>query len=103
MSINTLLKLFLSTTLFYYALSVAFSQSPSADIDSITEDSYQRMLDRQAAEQRLDSLQTNPSHSVLIPNESIKSEWRYLIGIFIAVFLLYGLIRIKSTRSHLKK
>ena len=50
MKTNLLRKLFFSTTLWFFAFVVVLAQTPEADIDSITEDSYKRMLERQAIE-----------------------------------------------------
>lgn len=47
---NLLQKLFFSTNLWFFAFGVSIAQAPAADLDSITEDAYQRMQKRQALE-----------------------------------------------------
>lgn len=47
---NPFQKLFFLTPLCFFAFVVALAQAPAADLDSITEDSYHRMLARQAKE-----------------------------------------------------
>lgn len=104
---NLLRKLFFSTTLWFFAFVVAFAQAPAADLDSITEDSYQRMLERQAAEQESDTLLTSHSEPVLTKLESNEREYFYfLIGVFVivGVVLVYWYIRRTSiTRQEYKK
>ncbi len=72
---------------------VSIAQTPAADLDSITEDSYQRMLARQAAEQESDTLMI--SHAQPVVQEQISEEdqgWNYLLFIF-AVFLIWLVFR----------
>ena len=102
---NLLRRLFFSTNLWFFAFGISIAQAPAADLDSITEDAYRRMLERQVTERESDTLLTNQSESVLTKVESKKPEWIYLMSIFIIVGigLVYWHNRRTSKGIHLKK
>jgi len=71
---------------------IGVAQTPKADIDSITEDSYRRMLERRSVEQESDSIMISHHRAVL--QEPKKKEWQwyyYLAGILI-FFLILGFL-----------
>ncbi len=89
---SLLLRPFLLLLLSWFCtVAVSIAQTPTVDLDSITEDSYQRMLARQAAEQESDSLMA--SHAQSIVNEQLEeAQWQnYLLFIFV-VFLIWLII-----------
>ena len=87
---SLLLRPFLLLLLSWFCtVAVSIAQTPTVDLDSITEDSYQRMLARQAAEQKSDSLMT--SHAQSVVQEQISEEgqgWNYLLFVFAVLFVL---------------
>ena len=87
---------YLTIALWFCATAILRAQTPEPDLDSITEDSYQRMLARQALELELDTLATNRSEPFSTTLVSKKPErFYYLIGIFVVVGLavVYWYIR----------
>ena len=50
MNRNPMHRLYFLSTLCFFAFVAVFAQAPEADLDSITEDAYQRMQKRQALE-----------------------------------------------------
>ncbi len=93
MRTSLLKKPFFYVLLWFCAGVSSIAQTPAADLDSITEDSYHRMLRRQEAEQHLDSLRLN--HSQLeLAKSSLKNEQKYyyaassliIIGLFVVLW-----------------
>ena len=87
-------SLVMSAFLWFCIAAVVISQTPAPDLDSITEDSYQRMLARQAAEQKSDSLISSQTVPVITTPPRKEWEWWYvLLGVEILVVMLLVLSR----------
>lgn len=89
-------KLFFLILLWFFACVAVYAQAPAADLDSITEDSYRRMLERQAAEIAADTLLIEQSDSVLVKGASKKSDWFYIlivVSVITSVLLIHRYYR----------
>ena len=88
--------------LWFLSVVMAIAQTPAADLDSITEDSYQRMLARQAADQETDSLISSQTMSILTEPAVNEWEWWYvllIVEVLVMILLLLGHNR-KKTQSN---
>lgn len=83
---------FLTVLCWFLGMIIGISQTPAPDLDSITEDSYRRMLVRQADEQKSDSLLVNPSQ-LEIKRSSLMygQKWYYAAAGLIIVVVLGAL------------
>jgi hypothetical protein len=93
--------------LFLLSAKIGLSQTPSADLDSITEDSYQRMLARQKAEKESDSIR-KAEFDLALTNPEIKEQkgFQNLMLTFLIIglgFLFWYLRRTSKARDSFKK
>ena len=101
---NTFQKAFcLIAFLLFSGSNTINAQTPSTDLDSITEDSYRRMQERQAAEKKSDSLLKSQLELEVERLHAVKrTYWNNVIVIIVivgVVFVYWYIRRISRTRD----
>lgn len=106
MTKNPLRKLFISTALLWFCTTVvAIAQTPAPDLDSITEDSYQRMLKREALEKKSDSVRASPTQERPKVQKSREQQvWYYAAAVLtLTGGVLWYCRRASKTKDTLEK
>lgn len=103
MTQNPSRKLFLSAALLWFCTTaVGMTQTPATDLDSITEDSYQRMLQREALEKKSDSVLASPIQARQNVEKSREHQrWYYAVAVLtIAGVMLWYYRRASKRGTH---